>query len=107
MVKNRFMRVLVMFDLPVTLDRHKKAYRKFRKWLIETGFIMMQESVYSKIVLNHTAAKFLIKQLQDRKVEEGLIQVLVVTEKQFASIECIVGSVSSEIVNDMERLVVL
>ncbi len=39
MVKNRFMRVLVMFDLPVTLDRHKKAYRKFRKWLIETGFI--------------------------------------------------------------------
>ena len=40
------MRVIVFFDLPVDTLEHKRAYRKFRKFLIEKGFLMMQESVY-------------------------------------------------------------
>ena len=42
----RYMRVIVFFDLPVDTLEHKRAYRKFRKFLIEKGFLMMQESVY-------------------------------------------------------------
>ncbi|MDY0244393.1 MAG: CRISPR-associated endonuclease Cas2, partial [Sphaerochaeta sp.] len=55
MNRHRFMRVIVMFDLPVLTRPQRKAYRKFRKWLIATGFIMLQESIYSKLVLNPTA----------------------------------------------------
>ena len=46
------MRVIVFFDLPVDTLEHKRAYRKFRKFLIEKGFLMMQESVYCKLALN-------------------------------------------------------
>ena len=51
------MRVFVIFDLPVGTSAERKAYRKFRRYLIKAGFIMMQESVYSKLCLNATAAR--------------------------------------------------
>ena len=50
------MRVMVLFDLPVETAQQRKAYIQFRRALISDGFIMMQESVYTKIVLNPVAA---------------------------------------------------
>lgn len=96
-----------MFDLPVETLKQQRGYRKFRKWLITSGFIMMQQSIYSKIVLNPTAAKFLIKQIRNNCAEEGLVQAMVITEAQYASIELVIGNSSSEVVNDMRRLVVI
>lgn len=55
----RFMRVFVMFDLPTETSVHRKAYRDFRKYLLVNGFIMLQESVYVKLVLNTTSVKLL------------------------------------------------
>ena len=50
------MRMLVMFDLPVETAKQRKDYAAFRKFLIKSGFLMMQESIYSKIVQNAVAA---------------------------------------------------
>ena len=50
------MRVVVFFDLPVLTSENRREYRRFRKYLIKNGFIMMQESVYSKLALNTTVA---------------------------------------------------
>ena len=50
------MRVIVFFDLPTESLDDRREYRKFRKFLVKKGFLMMQESVYSKIALNQTAA---------------------------------------------------
>ena len=46
----RFMRIIVFFDLPTETNEDKRAYRHFRKALIKDGFIMMQESVYTKLM---------------------------------------------------------
>ena len=43
------MRVLIFFDLPVKTVAERKAYATFRKNLLREGFIMVQESVYSRI----------------------------------------------------------
>ena len=51
------MRVLVFFDLPVVTGENKKEYRRFRKYLLKNGFLMLQESVYCKLALNGTAVK--------------------------------------------------
>ena len=37
------MRVMVFFDLPVITSANRKDYRDFHKYLIKTGFLMMQE----------------------------------------------------------------
>ena len=52
----RYMRLLVLFDLPVTTTEERREYTKFRKYLIKSGFMMFQESVYCRMALNRTAA---------------------------------------------------
>ena len=49
------MRLIVFFDLPVVTSAERREYARFRKFLVRNGFVMMQESVYSKIILNNTA----------------------------------------------------
>lgn len=101
------MRVIVFFDLPTLSLENKREYRKFRKFLIKKGFMMIQESVYSKIALNQTVAANIEKTVRDNKPREGLVQMLTVTEKQFAKMEYIVGSKQSNIVDSDDRLVIL
>ena len=57
----RFMRVLVMFDLPTETSIQRRNYRKFRKSLIKNGFIMMQESVYVKLAMNQGSADLIVR----------------------------------------------
>lgn len=103
----RFMRVLVMFDLPVVSAHDRKEYTKFRKYLLKSGFLMLQESVYCKLVMNSTMADLLVENLRKNKPEKGVVQVLKITEKQYEKMEYIVGVNSSEVLDTDERLVFL
>ncbi len=101
------MRIIVFFDLPVETAANRLEYTRFRRFLIKNGFVMMQESVYSKIVLNNSAANAIRDKVRKNKAKDGLIQVLSVTEKQYNNIELIIGSTPSEVINDDSRLVIL
>nr|WP_318686028.1 CRISPR-associated endonuclease Cas2 [uncultured Acetatifactor sp.] len=101
------MRVIVLFDLPVTTSEDMRQYTKFRKYLLKSGFIMMQESVYSKLALNATVAEAIVGNLRKNKPETGLVQALTMTEKQFQKIEFIVGDSKSNVLDSDERLIVL
>lgn len=103
----RHMRVLVMFDLPTYTANDSREYRRFRKFLIKTGFIMMQESVYSKLVLNANAAEAVIQNIRRNKPSAGLIQLLTVTEKQFSNIELVVGNIQKDVIDSTERLIII
>lgn len=93
----RYMRVLVFFDLPMLSSEDRKAYTRFRKFLINDGYMMLQESVYCKLAMNQNAANALILRLKQNKPSAGLVQALVITEKQFANIELIIGDKSNDI----------
>ena len=101
------MRVLVLFDLPVETLEDKKEYRRFRRFLIKKGFVMLQESVYSKIALNQTNVDSIRDAVKQNKPKSGLVSMLAITEKQFQSMECIVGEYKSEVIDSDERLLVL
>lgn len=101
------MRVLVFFDLPVLTSENRQAYVKFRKFLLKNGFIMLQKSVYCKLALNGTAVNAIVDNVHKNKPEEGLIQLLTVTEKQYSKMDIIVGQVKSEVLDTDERLVIL
>ena len=103
----RFMRMLVFFDLPTETNEDKRNYRAFRKLLIKSGFLMMQESVYCKLVLNTSVEASVLSQIRKNKPPHGIVQLLTITEKQFAKIECITGELESEILDTDERLVIL
>ena len=96
-----------MFDLPTMTSEEKRNYRKFRQFLIKSGFVMMQESVYVKMVLNQSVANSLIDSVRKNKPPEGLVQLLTVTEKQFAKMEFITGEKNSEVLDSDERMIIL
>lgn len=106
-MKDRFMRVIVFFDLPNVSSHDKRNYLKFRKFLINEGFIMMQESVYCRLVLNTQQSELLMNRLRRNVPSKGLIQSLIITEKQYSHIEFIIGESNSKIINSEDRLIVL
>lgn len=103
----RFMRMMLFFDLPIETPQQRREYSKFRKYLIKNGFMMMQESVYCKIALNQTAVNSIYNGLQKNKPSKGLIQTLIVTEKQFSRIDFILGDYQGDIITSDERFIEL
>ena len=101
------MRVIVFFDLPTESLSDKREYRKFRKFLIKKGFLMLQESVYCKLALNQTVAAAVAGTVRANKPSSGLVQMLVVTEKQFAKMEYVVGESESTGLDTDDRVVIL
>lgn len=103
----RYMRVIVFFDLPTETAKDRKIYRKFRKSLIDNGFIMLQESVYAKLALNMQIANSIKQSVYKNKPSKGIVQLLIITEKQFENIEYIVGQKPEDILDNTERLVII
>ena len=102
----RFMRMLVFFDLPVETAEDRRNYRRFRNVLIKNGFFMLQESVYCRMLLNTTAEKKASEIIRRNKPPAGIVQLLSVTEKQFARMEYLVGQSTADVLDSDERLVI-
>ncbi|RIB36565.1 CRISPR-associated endonuclease Cas2 [Streptococcus anginosus] len=103
----RYMRMILMFDMPVETAEERKAYRKFRKFLIKEGFIMHQFSVYSKLLLNSSANNAMLERLKINNPKKGSITLLTVTEKQFSRMIYLNGEKDTSIANSNARLVFL
>lgn len=100
------MRVMVFFDLPTLSAEDRREYAKFRKFLIKGGFLMMQESVYTKMTLNKTVADSVVESVKRNKPPKGLVQLMTITEKQFNRMEYVCGEFVSDVLCTDERLVI-
>ena len=103
----RYMRLVLFFDLPTLSSLNLKSYRNFVKGIKEEGFYMLQESVYIKMVLNKKYADSTIKRIKKNLPSEGSVLVLTITEKQFSSMNILLGKNKSDVINDIDRVVVL
>ena len=101
------MRMFLYFDLPTTTKADLRNYRKFRKFLINEGFIMQQESVYSKLVLNSSNSKLQHDRIVQNAPPNGLVELLIITEKQYSGIHLIVGENPDKVFDTTERLVII
>ncbi|EHS86255.1 CRISPR-associated protein cas2 [Limosilactobacillus gastricus PS3] len=101
------MRLMVMFDLPVETSQQRRAYRVFRKKLIQEGFLMIQYSVYVRVCVNRKAAQFMEKRISNFLPENGLVQTLMLTEKQYNDMHFLLGEEKDEVRNSSARTVIL
>ncbi len=106
-LRDRAMRMIIFFDLPNVYAQDKRNYLRFRKFLINEGFLMMQESVYSKIVLNSQQGALLLEKVKKKAPQKGIIQALTITERQYSKIEYIIGKSNTKIINSEERLIII
>jgi CRISPR-associated protein Cas2 len=103
----RVMRIFVLFDLPVGTVEERRIAAKYRKFLVKSGFMMLQESVYCKLALNPTAGNLIVESLKKNSPEEGSVIVLKITEKQFQNMEFLVGNMKQDVLHSDERIVVI
>lgn len=87
---------MLFFDLPVKTKKDRRAYANFRKDLIRKGYMMIQYSVYVKIFANRDSATNHIKILKRDLPKKGQIRIMLVTEKQYAKMEIILGGISMQ-----------
>lgn len=95
-LRDRYMRILVFFDLPVLTKKERKYASNFRIFLKQQGFHMLQLSVYSRIckgldeVYKHT------KRISDTLPPKGSVRLLEVTDSQYGRMQLLLGSPKKE-----------
>lgn len=103
----RYMRTILFFDLPTLTSKQRKSYRDFVKKIKSIGFFMLQESVYSKMSINEQASEVAIRQAKAYIPSEGSVFALTITEKQFSSMDFLLGEYHTDILENDNRLVEL
>ena len=95
-----------MFDLPVESKSQQKEYTKFHKSLVSHGFIMIQYSIYVKIVNTESKVKRVIDKIKVDLPSNGNIRILSITDKQYQEMIFLVGDKNlNEQINSDERYI--
>ncbi len=88
--------LFVMFDLPVTTKKERKAAALFRKNLEKDGFVMHQFSVYMRFCGSLESAHVHIKRVKSFTPESGHVSILSITDKQYSNIVHIWGNIEKK-----------
>ena len=90
------MRILVFFDLPVKTAAQRRQATGFRNFLIKDGYHMVQFSVYARVVNGADAVEKHRARLKANLPDNGSVRMLAITEKQYASIDILLGKYRPE-----------
>ena len=101
------MRLILFFDLPMLTDKNRRDYNRFHKFLLKNGFIMMQKSVYTKLVINNVTSSAVKQRVSNNLPPEGVVELLEITENQFSKIEYLVGDAQQLVIDSVDRLIEL
>ena len=83
--------MIVFFDLPVKTKNERREATRFRNFLMNDGYHMLQFSVYARVCNGlDTVEKHRVR-LNQNLPNNGAIRMLVITEKQYSSIEILLG----------------
>lgn len=105
MIPYRYMRAMVIFDLPVMSKKERKLATSFRKYLLDDGFEMLQYSVYTRLCVDRDNAYKHLDRIKKAAPSNGSIRMLMLTEHQFADMFVVAGEKSiQEVKNTPQQL---
>lgn len=87
----RYMWLFVMFDLPVGTKKQRKLATKFRKFLIDDGYMMLQYSVYTRACRGMDAVDKHGARLRQCVPKNGSVRALTVTNQQYDRMRLLTG----------------
>lgn len=87
----RYMRIMVIFDLPVITKNERHLATTFRRALLKDGFEMLQYSVYTRLCRNRDNADVHVSRMQKEAPKTGSIRILMLTENQYANMKILSG----------------
>lgn len=88
---SRYMWLFVFFDLPVKTKKERFFASRFRRDLINAGFIMLQFSVYCRVCKGQDNVNLYSKILSKVVPPHGSIRILSITDMQYARMKILLG----------------
>lgn len=88
----RLMWIMVLFDLPVVTEKERKTATKFRNFLLDNSFEMVQFSVYLRPCPGKEHVEKLIKLIEKNMPQDGKVDILSFTDKQYENIVTLRGT---------------
>ena len=87
----RILWLFVLFDLPVGTKAERRMASRFRHFLKDDGYMMLQYSVYARVARGEDAASKHVQRLTKQLPGRGSVRVLQVTEQQYARMRVLLG----------------
>lgn len=87
----RFVWMFVFFDLPVGTKADRRNATRFRNFLKDDGFMMLQWSVYARVCRGEDAAGKHDTRVTKNLPPRGSVRTLQVTDKQYARMRLLLG----------------
>lgn len=82
---------MVFFDLPVQTKAQRREAARFRNFLLNDGYHMIQYSVYARVCNGADAVEKHRRRIKNNLPDNGSIRMLIITEKQYESIDILLG----------------
>lgn len=87
----RFMWLMVFFDLPVGSKAERRHATRFRNFLKDDGYLMLQWSVYARICRAEDGIEKHLTRVVKNLPPKGSVRTLQVTDKQYGRMKLLVG----------------
>jgi CRISPR-associated protein Cas2 len=83
--------LMVFFDLPVGTKAERKHATRFRNFLKDDGYLMLQWSVYARICRAEDGVEKHLTRVRKSLPPKGNVRTLQVTDKQYGRMKLLVG----------------
>lgn len=87
----RYMWMFVFFDLPVGTKTDRRHATRFRNFLKDDGFLMLQLSVYARVIRGEDGVEKHALRVRKNLPPKGSVRTLTVTERQYARMKLLIG----------------
>lgn len=88
----RFVWLFVFFDLSVGTKAERRAASKFRLFLKDDGFLMLQFSVYARICRGEDGSEVHVRRVTSALPGKGSVRALQVTDRQYGRMKLLLGA---------------
>jgi len=87
----RILWMFVFFDLPVGTKNERRAATRFRNFLKDDGYMMLQWSVYARVCRGEEAVDKHVQRVTKNLPKKGSVRALQVTDKQYGRMRLLLG----------------
>lgn len=87
----RILWLFVFFDLPVGTKGERRVATRFRNFLKDDGYMMLQLSVYARVCRGEEAVDKHLQRVTKNLPKKGSVRCLQVTDKQYGRMRLLVG----------------
>jgi CRISPR-associated protein Cas2 len=87
----RYVWLFVFFDLPVGTKAERREATRFRNFLKDDGYMMLQYSVYARVCRGEDGVEKHVRRATANLPRKGSVRTLQVTERQYERMRLLLG----------------